>query len=243
MKSLSASELLEVWEWGIYQKPLDRTIQLLTIALETNDIDQIRGLTIGERDNYLLFLRRSLFGKQLNCTVECPECHEIMEWESDIDEFCSFDYNKHIHRELSFQHKSLKLKFRLPTSEDIIQSGLETSQSDFSRNLITRCTTKIVKGTKILEKVELPPQILNEIETMMEEADPKANIQLSLSCPNCGHSWHEIFDIISLLWKEIDSWVKRLLQDISVLARNYGWSEKDILMLSPLRRQFYLDAL
>lgn len=243
MRSLSASELIDVWEWGINQPPLEQIFRLLAFALDIDDIRQISELSVGERDNYLFLLRRNLFGKQLNCSMNCPECGEIIEWVSNIDEFCSLDYSKQINRELSLKHKNLKLKFRLPTSDDIIQAGLNGTNADFSRNLIMLCTTEATKNSRTVKNEGLPAKILAKIEEQMEEADPIANIQLSLTCPNCGHTWDEIFDILSFFMKEVDSWVKRLLQDVSVLALNYGWSEKDILELSPLRRQFYLDAL
>jgi hypothetical protein len=51
------------------------------------------------------------------------------------------------------------------------------------------------------------------------------------------------FDIISFFWKEIDHWVKHLLLDVHVLAKAYGWSENDILEISPWRRRIYLEMI
>lgn len=243
MKTLGTSELLEVWEWGINKPLIDRILRLLAVSFETDDIEQITSMSIGERDNYLFLLRRNLFGRQMNCTLDCPECGEIIEWESDIDEFCSPDYSTQITHELSFKREKIELKFRLPTSNDFILTETDSPNDDFSRYLISLCITEIIRDSKHLKKEKLPENILKEIESRMEEADPMANIQLSLSCPNCGHHCNEIFDILSFFWKEIDFWAERLLQDICVLALNYGWSEKDILEMSPLRRQIYLNSL
>jgi hypothetical protein len=45
------------------------------------------------------------------------------------------------------------------------------------------------------------------------------------------------------LWREIESMAGRLLRDVHALASAYGWHEKDILALSPVRRQFYLTLI
>ena len=36
---------------------------------------------------------------------------------------------------------------------------------------------------------------------------------------------------------------KRLLMDVHLLARAYGWSEAEVLALSPARRRFYLEMV
>ena len=46
---------------------------------------------------------------------------------------------------------------------------------------------------------------------------------------------------MSFLWTEIEAWAWRMLSDVHTLARAYGWGERDILALSPTRRQFYLE--
>ena len=77
----------------------------------------------------------------------------------------------------------------------------------------------------------------------MAEADPLADIQLDLTCPSCERRWRAVFDIVSFLWTEIEVWAWRTLSDVHTLARAYGWSERDILTLSPTRRQFYLEMV
>ena len=52
-----------------------------------------------------------------------------------------------------------------------------------------------------------------------------------------------MFDIVSFFWAEIDAWARRVLREVNVLARAYGWRESDILALSPVRRQIYLSMV
>jgi len=74
----------------------------------------------------------------------------------------------------------------------------------------------------------------------MTELDPLAEIELHFDCPACGHGWEELFDIASWLWVEVGDQALRLLREVDLLARIYGWSESEILALPPLRRSHYL---
>jgi hypothetical protein len=77
----------------------------------------------------------------------------------------------------------------------------------------------------------------------MAEIDPQSDMQIALTCPACSQQWSAPFDIVSYLWIEINAWAVRLLHDIHRLATAYGWREADILALSPMRRQFYLELI
>jgi hypothetical protein len=77
----------------------------------------------------------------------------------------------------------------------------------------------------------------------MEALDPQADIRIALTCPQCGHGWNAQFDISGYLWTEIDQWAHQTLNAVHRLARAYGWSERDILELSPVRRQLYLGLI
>lgn len=77
----------------------------------------------------------------------------------------------------------------------------------------------------------------------MLECDPQAEVLLQLTCPSCQREWMITFDIVSFLWIEIHAHAKRLLQEVHTVARAYGWHEADILALSPVRRQFYLEMV
>ena len=66
---------------------------------------------------------------------------------------------------------------------------------------------------------------------------------LSLSCPDCGHCWDVPFDIVSYFWGELHVWAQRVLREVHTLASAYGWREADILGLSPLRRELYLQMV
>lgn len=75
------------------------------------------------------------------------------------------------------------------------------------------------------------------------QADPQANVQLNVSCPACSHQWQMTFDILSFFWTEISAWAQRILREVHVLASAYGWHEADVLAMSSMRRQCYLQMV
>ena len=64
-----------------------------------------------------------------------------------------------------------------------------------------------------------------------------------LTCPSCEHQWRILFDIASFLWAEIDRWSENMILTIHKLAGRYGWSETQILELSPVRRQMCMGLV
>ena len=77
----------------------------------------------------------------------------------------------------------------------------------------------------------------------MAAADPQADLQLSLACPECQHTWQTPLDIVSYFWSEIQAWATRLLREIHALASAYGWNEAEVLALSSWRRRAYLELI
>jgi len=77
----------------------------------------------------------------------------------------------------------------------------------------------------------------------MAAADPLAEIRLTFDCPVCGDAFEDDLDLPTFLWAEMAARAKRLLSEVHLLASAYGWSEAEILGLSPVRREFYLGMV
>jgi hypothetical protein len=88
---------------------------------------------------------------------------------------------------------------------------------------------------------DLSPDVLAATTAAMEAADPLALIELGGACPHCNHAWSAFLDVATFVWSEVQQWAQRTLQEVHLLARAYGWSEDEILRLSPARRQAYLQ--
>ena len=244
MRLLTASELLQIWEMGIDSSVLNSGIQLLNIAYNMPGIQDAAQLSIGERDARLLLMREKLFGKQLVSKAQCPKCAETVEWEMSTTEMLlqspQLDSQPKI---FELEIENFHLQFRLPNSEDILKQMDNNSKKMNSRQLLFDCIIDVKAKNKKYNITDLPEVALEMLMQQMEKEDPQSNLSLSLNCPVCSNQWTAVFNILSYLWAEIDNWAKHLLQEIYVLARAFGWSERDIVNMSSRRRQMYLEML
>jgi len=239
MRSPSASEILEVWERGLTQSPIQRALELLAPVCPEASSVSLSGLSIGRRDAELLALREQLFGPEMAAVAACPQCGARLDLTLNASEMrscCPPELEDNVALTLA----GYELQFRLPNSGDLADV-LKWNDSDGGRyRLVRLCFLSAQRDGAPVGFDRLPDEVLNAVSEQMASADPLADIQLGLCCPLCRHCWRAAFDIVSFLWREIESAAGRLLRDVHTLASTYGWPEKDILALSPVRRQFYL---
>ena len=244
MKNLTAIEILNVWEQGLDQPLLQRALILLITAFPEMQPDTLAKLTIGQRDRRLLQLREHLFGTQLVNTAVCPQCAERIEWNNKVSDLLMMP-TKDIEVDQEFQmfEEGYSLCFRLPNSLDVAAVINSVDTEKISQHLLSRCLVNIEhSGEKCLPD-QLPDSVIQKLNQRIESLDPQAEICIDLLCPVCEHGWEALFDISSFLWTEINEWAERMLNAVHKLASAYGWTERDILGLSPVRRQLYLGML
>ncbi|MGH8611951.1 MAG: phage baseplate protein [Gammaproteobacteria bacterium] len=238
----TAAELLNAWENGLRQGPIDRALGLLEAVYPDLSAETVAELCIGERDSRLLRVREVLFGPRITSTTQCPRCSERLEWESEVAELC-INEGKTSTSELCVEAETYRLRFRLPNSRDLAAlSKGEDGINDRRKQLLERCLLEASTSDGESIRIEqLPETALQAMVREMDRADPQSNLNINLTCPACGHCWEGLFDIVSFLWAEINNWAERTLRTVHLLARVYGWREADILAMSPTRRQIYLE--
>jgi hypothetical protein len=131
-----------------------------------------------------------------------------------------------------------RVTVRPPTIGDV-----EALSHTSGESLLGRCVVHAEHAGESVAPSELPSSVVTAIDEYLGTADPAAIAELSMSCPSCAHSWTQLFDIASYLWSEISARAERLLNEVHVLARAYGWSESAILRLGPTRRARYLELV
>ncbi len=244
MRTLSASELLGAWERGLTQSLIQRALELLSAVYPQASPDWLPGLSIGERDAELLALREQLFGPEMAGVAVCPQCRGRLDLTLNTWEMRSA-CGPEPKAEVAFSVAGYELQFRHPNSQDLA-AALDSDQTDADAaqdRLLGCCLLTAQRDGASVACNQLPREVVDAVSGRMARADPLADIQLAVSCPVCNHHWRVAFDIVSFLWSEIDGLAARLLRDVHALASAYGWQERDILALSPVRRQFYLALL
>jgi hypothetical protein len=242
MRALSAAELLDVWERGLAQSPAQRALTLLALATDEAPLERVAQWTIGERDARLLTLREQTFGVNLASLTSCPGCAEQLEFHIDAAQLRSQPTSPP-EASLQLAEGDYAVEFRLPNSLDLANLEPAADLEVNCQRLLQRCVLSARRKDAAIPVAELPGEVVTAIARRMSEADPRAEMQLALTCPACHHGWEAPLDIVSYFWSEIHGWATRLMREIHSLATAYGWREIDILSLSPWRRQAYLDLI
>jgi len=240
MRALSELELLNAWELGQCQTPPLRALILLASSCPEYSLDSIAGLGTGVRDCFLLTLREITFGQLMLGLISCPECREKLELNFEVNDLRSkFGSGSESEGTISLYGYDLKVR---PVNTYDLQSIVRLKDLSRARDeLLQRCILKIEYQGNALPFDGLPKDVIEAVEAKLEEMDPMADVRLALSCPSCGHKWEAPFDILSFFWIEIESWAHHTLREVHLLAEKYGWSESDILSLSPNRRRIYME--
>ena len=242
MSTLSASELLTAWERGLGQRLLDRALTLLAATDPQSPPNALAKLSIGRRDAGLLSLREKIFGPQLTGLADCPRCHEQLELSFKAADIRNSSDAAAL-EELSVRLEDWQVVFRLPNSDDLMAISDCRDAIAGRAMLLRRCILSVEENGERRAFDDAPANVVEAVVQKMGEADTLGDVHLALTCPLCGHEWQAPFDIASFLWTEVNAWAHRTLQDVNELARAYGWREADILALSPLRRQVYLELI
>ncbi len=220
---------------------MDRALTMLAVACKDATRDKLACLSIGQRDAYLLTLREQTFGAKLNGFIECPQCRERTEFTVNIADIRADSNSGEQAHKLSVE--GFDLRFRLPNSLDLA-TIVNCNDAAVARSLlIQRCLLQADQSSAMISSNELSEVAIARIIAYIAECDPQAEVLLNLECPACSHSWQAIFDIASFFWAEICAQAKRLLYEVHTLAMAYGWCENDILSMSIVRRQFYLEMV
>jgi hypothetical protein len=246
MNPLSTAELLALWERGLSQTSIQRSLALIAAACPDRSREQVMQLSIGQRDRLLLTLREQLFGSQLVSVAACPACADRLELNFSVDAIRLPETE--VPETIEVHQAGYRMQVRLPNSVDL--SAMSEYQAvalpELRWLLLQRCLVEVKRESENQEAItitEFPEEVIEAISTQLAVADPQADIQLDLSCPACRHRWQAAFDIGSFLWSEIQDWAVRLLREVHLLASAYGWSESDILAMSGQRRRWYLEMV
>jgi hypothetical protein len=241
MRPLSAAGVLRAWERGQAGPPLDRALAILAVANPEDSWDGLARLPIGQRDARLLASREQSLGGALRAYVECPACKAALTFEMNVPDLRSDSHLAEQGGTYDIAMDTTSIRFRLPTTLDLADLPLAAGVAVVRRQLAEHCVLQAERDGRLVDIDALPDELIDLVSEEMSRRDPQAETEVNLSCPECDHQWSAIFDIAAFFWAEIAALASRLLREVDVLARAYGWREADILELSASRRDAYLQ--
>jgi hypothetical protein len=234
MRTLTQTDLLELWETGRSLHSLDQGV-LAVEAASPEVKESIADWPLGRRNRALVQMHERVFGGPLRGWVACPECGERLEFEFDGRAMnggvggAGLDVEEDAHVEVDGE------RFRLPTSRDLAALVGEPDATRAAQSLLRRLHTD---GEAVWSEAQI-----EAVGERLAEADPLAEIRLSFACPRCEVAFDESLDLPAFVWSETEARARRLLAEVHTLAVAYGWSEAEILRLTPARREFYLGMV
>lgn len=243
MRELSASDVLEVWERTERASPTFQALAFLAAAEPEVGWSEHENLELGRRDRLLLAVRRGLLGDWLCGRASCPACSAEVEFEAASSLLEGEPVEDSSDRDLELSQDGLRVRFRSLTSADLLALEGAAPEVDRRRLLAERCVFEAKRSGQEVAAAELEDEHIGALAAALERADPNAERSVELTCPECENQWLDLFDPASFFAEEIEALVRRLLAEVDLLARAYGWSERRILAMSARRRRAYLEMV
>jgi hypothetical protein len=199
------------------------------------DENVLRDLPVGIRDYLVLKVRQFLLGDRVAAVLTCPACGRRVDAGfrvSDIPVEAGAIQGSIHHLRLE---GDLVARFRLPTGRDQeAVVGLDTEQA-----------AEALLGCCLLEPAasDLSAAQRSRLVEEMDRVVPKTDLELTPTCPECGHEFVVPFDTTAFFLQELRRGGRDLLHEVHHIALRYHWSEADILALPRTRRRAYLFLL
>jgi hypothetical protein len=242
MRGLTSTEALWIWERGRQVTPGRRVLEALAVVDGGETVQSLARLTVGERDARLLELHERTFGEQLPILAKCPACAQELQAELESDDVRIRANKSGLLGQFSRNGFSARLRtldgvdFEAATAADTV----EGARAELMRRALLDC--RGADGSEIAVE-DLPEEFIAAAAAKLSAADPQADVELALACPHCDHTWNAVFDIAEFFWTELQCYARRILREVHELAAAYGWSEGEILALTPARRAGYLELV
>lgn len=238
---ISDHDLLAVWEAGLGKPMIERSLLLLSSVEPAYSLSQFAAMSIGERDACLLEVRGNLFGQIFYNTTNCPACSQKVEWEMTVADLWILPPATVNRKCIELEYEGHRFNIKLPNSVDLMEVMAIGERAVQEDELLKKCVDFSALPPAL--SLPIPDDLKMAIIQKMEECDPQADLHFDMHCPECDHDWGMCFDIMSYLWIELNDWATGLLQDVYLLAKNFGWSERDILEMGQFRRNLYINML
>jgi len=229
-----AALLLTVWEEaGAVPAPAVGAV-LLYRAGVVDDLPAALDLPLSTAGALLAGLHVAAFGSGVEAVTRCPTCAEDLEVCLPLDGLAALPSGPD-RVVVPASGTEAALVVRCPTTRDLLAVA---GAGDPATTLLMRCVTG-VDGEPVDARA-LGPARRETVEAAAERLAGPAAAVLTSRCPRCDGPVRADVDIASLLWQRVRSEAPAVLAEVAELASAYGWSERDVLAMSPARRGAYL---
>ena len=174
-------------------------------------------------------------GGHEQCVLHCPECGALMEVEVSVG-LAEDAADGPAEAAVASRAAGSRLAVRTPTTRDLLAAS---GQPDPRAVLVRRCASGPDGAAPVPE--ELSVEQRRVLDDEFERVSGAALPTLRTACPECDADVEAVLDLPALLWERVALAGPALLRDVAALAAAFGWSERDVLALTPGRRSAYLE--
>ena len=241
MPQLSPHAIVRVWEAGLAAEPLERALLMLGVACPDLAADEIQSLPVGARDARLFRVHEDTFGSTLQAHAQCVACGDRVEFALEAGALLQQPVDPPASPPL-LEAGPFQIRYRLITTRDLL-AARTIGATDRGTALARSSVQQATRDGVAIDATDVPDAVLLRLGDAIADADPNAAVTLQLACPACGTKWEASFDIVSFLWRKVAVEAQRLITQVHLLARAYGWRETDVFAMSAVRRRAYLNLL
>jgi hypothetical protein len=227
------NDVLALWERACAAAPGARDDALLGDGAPAS---------LSARNAALLALRARVLGATQRLRAACPVCGAALEFTIDCDALArslqpSADA-RGVHELRSDGHR---IAYRVPEIEDWRAAA---ASNDFASALLRRSIAHCERDDGApCDPASVPDAVADALSNALDALEPGACVDFDLRCPECAAQWSAPMDCGAVLYGELRARAEAMLVEVDALARAYGWSEAQVLALSPTRRAAYLQLV
>jgi hypothetical protein len=171
--------------------------------------------------------------RALPFSARCPACAEAFEFELELATLLAGTDDSGPLR-VSLDPGS-ELVLRRPTGDDLRRwRGAQPT---------TRAAALRLMLDDLLLEGQVRPGDEARLSAAVAAADPLVALAVACECPACGAASEVPIDLDDTALARLAARQRGLLREVHCLASRYGWSEAQVMALSPTRRAQYLALI
>lgn len=261
MATVDPAWLLRAWESAGPAVPAARGAVLVREAGLAADLDAALNLPVDGLAGLVARLYAEQFGPAADAVLDCPACGASLDVAVPVGLVAAADDGATPEASDVTLPSGRRVRVRVPTTRDLLAVREE---NDVAAALLKRCVTEVrgasegrpwtdlSEGPGVDRASDGPPgadaPALDDADTAavdaaLEDLAGAAAVVVRAACPECGTSVSAPVDVAAFLWDRVDREAPAVLADIADLAASFGWSEAEILALTPARRASYLGLV
>lgn len=235
MSTADPGWLLRAWEAGRSASPAARGAVLCEAAGVAPTLDAALDLSLDELSAALARMYRREFGSTAQGMLTCDGCGEVLDVEVPLGLLADAAATEP--QTVLTTPSGRAVRLRVPSTRDVLEVR---ERDDVVTALVERCVSDAAPTVTSSVAAPLDSADLAAVDAQLQALAGAAAVTVSAVCPSCGTQLAAPVDVADFVWERVQQHAPALLADIADLARAFGWTEDEILALSPARRAAYL---